>query len=108
MTGSILTDTNPQKFGQNMKQSEIVAHKDGRLDTSAGQYDSIEMKEEAEREDSDEQIEQPMENIDDVSMAISHIKTPKKVSDMRSKPGAAAKAKKKKGSNFTDYKDPNN
>ena len=108
MTSSMLTESNPQKFGQNMKQSEIVALKDGRLDTSAAQFDSIEMREDAEKEDSDDHIEQPMENIDDVSMAISHIKTPKKVSDMRSKPGGAAKGKKKKSSNFTDFKDHNN
>jgi hypothetical protein len=39
-----------------------------------------------------------MENIDEVSMAISHqIKTPKKVSDMRSsKPIFQGKASKKK------------
>lgn len=109
LASSLLADSNPPKFGQNMKQTEIVALKEGRLDTSAGGFDTNEMREDAEKEDSGEQmIEQPMENIDDVSMAISHIKTPKKVSDMRSKPGGTLKGKKKKTSNFTDFKDPTN
>ena len=42
-------------------------------------------------------IEHPTENIEDVSMTISHIKTPKKVSDMKSyKPSIISKSTKKK------------
>jgi hypothetical protein len=35
-----MADQNPQKFGQNMKQSEIVATKEDVLDTSAAQFDT--------------------------------------------------------------------
>lgn len=100
---TILHDQNPQKFAQNMKQSEIVALKEGRLDTSAAQFDTNEFIEDIEKLSSGEQvIEHPMENIEDVSMTISHIKTPKKVSDMKSsKLTGTAKSNKKKTAKYT-------
>lgn len=81
-----------------MKQSEIVALKEGRLDTSAAQFDTAELMDDAQKDVSGEHvIEQPTENIEDISMTISHIKTPKKVSDMRSsKPSLISKSTKKK------------
>ena len=97
LNSTILTDQNPQKFAQNMKQSESVALKEGRLDTSAAQFDTNELLDDKEREAYGEHIiEQPMENIDDISMAISHIKTPKKVSDMKSGRSGFGKSAKKK------------
>ena len=90
ITNQLAGDSNPLKFGQNMKHSENIAMKEPRLDTSAEHFDSSDFKEDLDRvEQSGEQlIEQPTENIQDISMAVSHIKTPKKVSDMRSsKPG---------------------
>lgn len=82
-----------------MKHSEVIANKDDRLDTSAAQFDTKELLESQDRSDAIEKVvENPMENIDDISMAISHhIKTPKKVSDMRSsKPIFSGKTTKKK------------
>ena len=97
----LLGQGNAQATGLKMKQSEIAAP-GGRLDTSAAVFDSNELNEEFEREGSAARLfEYPTENIDEIAMPISHIKTPKKVSDMRSKPerqfGASGKSKKKGG-----------
>ena len=95
-----------------MKSSDTFANKDGRLERSAAHFDTSELREGLERKDDsvDQIMDHPIDNIDEVSMAISHhVQTPNKITDFRNnKPTVlpANKTARKRGSKFamTDQK----
>ena len=57
-----------------MKLSDTFANKDDRLERSGAHFNTSEPREGLEREDDsvDQIIDHPIDNIDEVSMAISH------------------------------------